>query len=263
MMGWLSVAASGCAAGNPTLIQEELRAKEAAVRDCEQQLQTAQFQLQATQRENQALRAQLEGAGVEALSAEYAAAMFTVKEMAVHPLSGGIDTDGFEGDDALLVFLQPLDNEGDLRKAPGKVTLELMDMALEEPQRRIGYWEFGPQETHSHWYSGFLMSGYRFELPWQQGYPRHTELTLHARFETPDGRVFAKTREIEIQLLPGQAAETQAEAAPGPKLFPEQPEGKSARPEQRREAQRDAAQATRGIDPRLQSEAEAGERRSD
>jgi hypothetical protein len=204
IIGWLSAAAAaGCAGGDLTLMQQELRDREAAVRESQEQLERTQFQLEAAQRENQALRAQINGSGVEALSAEYAAAMFTVTEVALHRLTGGIDTDGFEGDDALLVFLRPLDGEGDLRKAPGTATIELFDMALDEPQRRIGFWQFGPEETHAHWYAGLLVGGYRFELPWQQGYPRHADLTMHARFETPDGRVFAKTRQLRIHPLPG------------------------------------------------------------
>lgn len=214
IIGWLSATLAGCAAGGDvTLMQQELRDREAIARECHEELKAVQFQLEAAQRENLALRAQLEGAGNEVFTTEYAAAAFAVQDVALHRLSGGIDTDGYEGDDALLVLLQPLDHEGDLRKSPGRVAIELFDMAREPSGRRIGFWQFDPEETQDHWYSGFLMSGYRFELPWQQGYPRHDELTVHARFETLDGRVLANTRQIRVRLLPGAAGPSSVSTA--------------------------------------------------
>lgn len=168
------------------------------------QVENLRFHLEACRRENDVLRSQLRDAGTRGMLPEQAAALFTLKEVTLNRLmTGGIDTDGLPGDDALRVVLEPRDQKGDVLKAPGTITIELVDLALEPSQRRIGYWTFDLQQSLAHWQGGLFGTGYDFTLPWQRAYPEHKDLNLLARLTTPDGRAFRVTEQIEIRLRPG------------------------------------------------------------
>ena len=211
--------APGCVSTEP--LEHELRQKESQIARLSQDAQTSRYNLEVCRRENDALRGQLEQPGRQPLLPEQAAAMFSLKEISLAArLTAGINTDNLPGDDALQVLLEPRDGHNDLIKSPGSTVFELYDLAEPEPQRRIGYWEFSLQDTAGRWQSTWLTQGYRFELPWQAGYPRHSDLTLHARLTTPDGRQFTATRQVRVELMPSQLP---AEVPAKPTMAPLQP----------------------------------------
>lgn len=95
-------------------------------------------------------------------------------------------------------MLTPVDVHGDLVKLAGEVDLDLFDMTLESNEQRLGQWKFTIDEVRSKWQSGFISSGYLFQVDWQKP-PVARELTLHARLRIPDGRTFDVTSQVKVE----------------------------------------------------------------
>ncbi len=57
-------------------------------------------------------------------------------------LTGGMDRDGHDGDEGILVVFEPRDAAGNLVKWPGKVSVVAMDPALEGERSPRGALEF-------------------------------------------------------------------------------------------------------------------------
>ena len=64
---------------------------------------------------------------LEGFGPDRPAAMFAPVTIAMASLSGGADYDGQPGDDGITVHLQLLDTDGDAVKAPGTITIQLLD----------------------------------------------------------------------------------------------------------------------------------------
>jgi hypothetical protein len=136
-------------------------------------------------------------------------------------LTGGLDRDGHDGDEGILVVFEPRDAAGHLVKWPGKVSVVAMDPALEGPAARVARWDFASDEVPNHYLSTVFGRGLQFELPWPGNPPAHRELVLFVRFTTDDGRKITTDTKIEIRP-PGAAAvdrqtrQTEPAGADGP-----------------------------------------------
>lgn len=221
--GIVALALAGCARDNCIALREELLLKDADLRDLRVQLDEAQGRWESARLESEALRSQVADPAARGLLPEQTAALYAIREVSLQ-FVGGLDQDDAAGDDALALFVQPRDQQGDVVKAPGAVTIELHDLALEDDARSLGVWQFDESQATEAWSSGLLASGFRFELPWQRGRPAHEELTLHVRFRTPDGRQFYKTQQVRIQLGASPAVPyDEPTEAPAPAINPAQP----------------------------------------
>ena len=130
--------------------------------------------------------------------------------------TSGIDRDDQVGHELLSVMLAPHDAEGGIVKLPGTVEFQVVDLAEAEGRQKLGNWTYSVEQSQPHWQGGLFASGYLFEVPWKQ-VPRHEELTLHAKFTTPDGRAFTATQQIKVH--PPREARTAERGAPqGPVL---------------------------------------------
>jgi hypothetical protein len=107
--------------------------------------------------------------------------LFTVQSLEIGRHSGGIDTDGKPGHDAIVVFLKPKDADGTTLKAAGSVKIHLFDLAAPEGQREVAAWSFDVDEARRHYASGIMADHYSFELPLKTR-PAHAEMTLRAEF---------------------------------------------------------------------------------
>lgn len=191
----------GCAWDQVESLESRLRRQEDENRALRSRLDVARSELQAVRRENNALHAQISGPGRRALLPEQAAAVFTLHELTLNrKLTGGIDTDGRPGHDALLVTVEPRDARGDVLKAPGSIAVELFEPGADGSENRIGSWTFELSESLRQWVTGLFASGYQFKLPWQRGYPRASELLVKVRFTTPDARTLTASRSIRVKL---------------------------------------------------------------
>jgi hypothetical protein len=69
------------------------------------------------------------------------------------------DKDGKK--ETLIVYLQPIDNEGDIIKAAGTVETQLWDLNNPNGQALLGEWRVDPSELRKCWYATIITTNYR------------------------------------------------------------------------------------------------------
>ncbi len=197
----LLLAFNGCAwrRGNADLLEARLHQQEQSISRLESQLESSYSDLAAARADADAVRNQLQARGESTLLPEQADVLYRVNGIRFQKLlTGGLDRDGAPGDEMLTAVLMPVDGDGESLKLPGTIELTLLDLSLPTDQQRIGNWWFSADESRAYWHSGFLGSGFRFSLPWQQ-IPSSKNLILHARLTTTDDRQFDTSTELKVQ----------------------------------------------------------------
>lgn len=114
-------------------------------------------------------------------------------------LTGGLDRDGHDGDEGILVVVEPRNAAGDLVKWPGAVSVVVMDPALDGEAARVARWDFAAQEIPNHTLNTMFGRGLQFELRWPNQPPKHRELQLFVRFTTEDGRKLTSDATIDVR----------------------------------------------------------------
>lgn len=129
--------------------------------------------------------------------------------------SGGVDKDQISGDDAVVVYLQPVDRHGHVIKAAGEVTIQLYDLANPPEENLIGEYHWTVEELGKTWAGGFLGSSqFSLTCPWTSGPPDHELITIRVIFtDYLTGRTFTAQKTTKVQL-PSPAPQTQPASAP-------------------------------------------------
>lgn len=102
--------------------------------------------------------------------------------------------------DTLVVYLEPIDAEQDVIKAPGRVRVELWNLAADaDRQARLKQWDVTPGELRSLWGRGLLGAYYRLQLPLDGILTGdEKELTVRVRFtDYLTGRVLTDQARIK------------------------------------------------------------------
>jgi len=68
------------------------------------------------------------------------------------------DKDGKK--EQLIVYIQPIDEDGDIIKVAGAVDVQLWDLSKEQSQALLGQWHVGPKQLKKLWFST-LMTHYK------------------------------------------------------------------------------------------------------
>lgn len=69
------------------------------------------------------------------------------------------DEDGKK--EKLIVYIQPIDQQGDSVKAGGTVDVQLWNLDKEESEALLGEWNVAPGELKDDWFANFINSNYR------------------------------------------------------------------------------------------------------
>lgn len=69
------------------------------------------------------------------------------------------DKDGKK--EKLIVYIQPIDEEGDIVKATGAVDVQLWDLNKEDGQAQLGQWHVTPSELKELWFATLITINYR------------------------------------------------------------------------------------------------------
>ena len=201
---WMSVVMAlsvvgGCASrGGQEVLESALRQQEDRLAGLQQQLTATQGELQISQNEIAQLRAQLAANGQQSHSPEHFENEFKAVGLRFNGyLTSSIDRDGQPGDEMLSVLLYPHDEQGGLVKLPGTIELRALDLSAPEGMQEVGNWTFTPDQTKEAWHTGFLAAGFLFEEAWER-MPHGSDVTLHARFKTIDGRQFDAVQPLKV-----------------------------------------------------------------
>jgi len=108
--------------------------------------------------------------------------IYSPVKIEIASLSGGEDYDGRPGDDGVTVYIQPIDRHHDAVKVAGDIRVELYDLANPPGENRIGLYEIPVGQAADHWYGKLATYHFTVRCPWQNGPPKHDEITIRATF---------------------------------------------------------------------------------
>jgi hypothetical protein len=134
-------------------------------------------------------------------------------------MTGGMDRDRVGGDEGIMVFVEPRDDEGRLTRAPGAVSVVVMDPSKTGSDARIARWDFQANEFAKHFKKSAFGEGLVYELAWPNGPPASRDLMLFVRYVTPEGAKLTSDSPLNIRLAgdyPREAVDTIAETNPQP-----------------------------------------------
>ncbi len=107
------------------------------------------------------------------------------------------DKDG--KNETLIVYIQPIDQDGDIIKAAGSVDVQLWNLSKEQDQALLGEWHTKPELLKKHWFAA-LMTHYRLELDVADIPPTADKEPLTVKVTFTDyltGKVFKEQKVIE------------------------------------------------------------------
>ncbi len=114
--------------------------------------------------------------------------------------TGGLDTDGFSGDEGIRVLLKPKNTAGETVRAAGEISLALLDPAAETAEEaRVALWKFAPEEVAQRSQRRTPGKGLYLKLQWPDDAPHRRDLQLFARLITPDGRRLVADQMITVK----------------------------------------------------------------
>ncbi len=86
----------------------------------------------------------------------------TLQKIKIHRYTGFYDKDKDGKKEKLIVYIQPMDRQGDIIKAPGVVDVQLWDLnSPQANQAMLGQWHVGPDELKEIWFSTLMGANYR------------------------------------------------------------------------------------------------------
>jgi outer membrane murein-binding lipoprotein Lpp len=203
-----AVAIAGCKSPNKANIQlrKDKQQLESQIEDLRTKLDAALAQIEAYEKQ---------AGTVQTLPRERLDLLYTVHRIDLKNLTGGADLDlQSPGDEALKVYLIPLDESGAPIKATGHVTVELFDLARPH-DNRIGRWELEPAQMKETWRSLLSLNAFVLTLPWQTA-PERPDLAVKVTFrDLLTGRTFDKLTDIRVKP-PSSPPATQPQQISGP-----------------------------------------------
>ena len=109
------------------------------------------------------------------------------------------DKDGTR--ETLIVYIQPIDEYGDIVKATGSVDIQLWDLNKEAGQALLGQWHIEPDELKKLWFATLITINYRLTFEISEEIADAKEpLTVKATFtDYLTGRVFTEQRAIKLR----------------------------------------------------------------
>jgi hypothetical protein len=127
--------------------------------------------------------------------------LFHVEKIELGRYTAGIDTDGKSGDDAVKVYLRPIDREGHTIKAAGDVKIRLFDLGADPRQSLIGEYEWSADQVAKQWSSSFMTYHFSFVCPWKKVPPLHKEVTVRVEFvDYLTGKHFTAQKLCKVKL---------------------------------------------------------------
>jgi hypothetical protein len=124
--------------------------------------------------------------------------LYRLQSVRIHRYTNLLDEDKDGKMDKLVVYLQPIDDQGDIIKAAGTVKVQLWDLSQASGEALLGQWNVGADELKKHWVT-FLVTDYRLTFDLAEKIERfESPLTVKVTFtDTLSGKVFNEQRVIE------------------------------------------------------------------
>lgn len=179
---------------------EDYREAQRERQTAQERIQRLENKLENAQETEESLRDRL--ARTSGLTEETLAALPLPVKIQLASQSGGYDHDDQPGDDGIVLYIQPVDEDGHVVKAAGKMTVELYDLAAGPDGQKINTCRFDTAELRASWYGRLMTQHFTLRCPWPEGYtPEHREITARASFtELLSGRTMTLQETFEISM---------------------------------------------------------------
>ncbi len=139
---------------------------------------------------------------LQQLGPRRSADFFAPARIEIAGLSGGSDFDGNPGDDGVIVYVRPLDQDGDVVKVPGRIRIELVDGSELGRPRVLGVYQFDDlQELRKMWHGKLLTQHYTLRCPFPADtkLPENRRVQVRAEFlDYLSGSTLTAGREVSI-----------------------------------------------------------------
>jgi cell division protein FtsB len=117
-----------------------------------------QSQLEQCKTENEQLKNQIET--LTALPKDQVV-LWSIQRIEIGRLSDLHDADKDGKKEKLIVYVQPIDQDGDTVKSPGAVDVQLWDLNKKGGQALVAEWHIGPAELKKLWLTALLAGNYK------------------------------------------------------------------------------------------------------
>lgn len=128
--------------------------------------------------------------------------VFAPVAIEIASLTGGADYDGKPGDDGVTVHLRPIDADGHVVKAPGRIEVQLLDNSdLENPRVLGTYTIDDPSQLSKLWHGRWLTNHYTLRCPISPDIKStpSSRVTVSVRFvDYLTGRTITAVKEVSL-----------------------------------------------------------------
>jgi len=124
--------------------------------------------------------------------------LYRLQRVKIHRYTNVLDEDKDGKREKLVVYLQPIDDQGDIIKAAGAVSVQLWDLNQTSGEALLGQWSVKVGELKKRWVT-FLVTNYRLTFDLAETIERlEKPLTVKVAFtDYLSGKVFNEQRVIE------------------------------------------------------------------
>lgn len=124
--------------------------------------------------------------------------LYRLQRVKIHRYTDLLDEDKDGKMEKLVVYVQPIDDQGDIIKAVGAVNVQLWNLNQTNGEALLGQWSVEVEELKTHWVT-FLVTNYRLTFDLDERIERlERPLTVKVTFtDYLSGKVFNEQRVIE------------------------------------------------------------------
>jgi hypothetical protein len=180
----------GCENGDKSPVTEQLDTLRA------EKAQLA-YELEQAESRNEQLEGQIKV--LSGLPEDKLEGLYEVQAVKVTRYTNLYDKDKDGEYEKLIVYIQPIDEEGDVVKATGAVDVQLWDLNRDEDNALVGSWHVGPEELKELWFATIITTNYRLTFDVSDKIEEFKEpLTVKVTFtDYLTGKVFQEQRVIK------------------------------------------------------------------
>ncbi len=133
------------------------------VENLSQEKSELENRLEQSRKENEELQRQM--AVLAALPGDKRAeAIYILKEVRIGRYTNLFDEDKNGTREALIVYVKPIDDTGDVIKAAGAINVQLWDLSRPSNEALLAEWKVGSEELKKLWFDSIAMTGYRLKF---------------------------------------------------------------------------------------------------
>ena len=159
------------------------------------------LQLKESESENKQLKEQiatLAGLGPEVKLGN----LYKLQSVKISSFTNFYDKDKDGKKEKLIVYIQPIDQDGDIVKAAGNVEVQLWSLDNKAENALLGDWDIGAKELRKLWYATMMTINYRlmFDVDPSIGESKDSLTVKIAFTDYLTGKVFKEQRAIKRQL---------------------------------------------------------------